>query len=90
MTALYASLLRSTIAELDARAKTISPKAFVTLTCWPGKWQLTVWSIGSQVYRQFEGPEPQPLLDEASEILTEHSPDTVARTLGLELLATQS
>ena len=82
---IYANLMRGVVQTLDRRAKTISPHAFVTLTCWPDKWQFNVWYIGGS-QKQFEGPEPQPLIDQADEFIKEHEPDTVARTLGLELL----
>lgn len=81
---LFANLLRGVIQCLDKRAKTISRDGYVVLRCWADKWQLAVYGIGRPA--EFEGPEPQPLIDQADAFIVEHEPDTVARTLGLDLL----
>ena len=82
--ALYADLLRSAVAELDRRAKSISQKAFVTIRVWPDRWTVNVWEIAGRQLRQFEGPKPAPLIEEALDLLTQHNPDGVMRTLGIE------
>lgn len=80
---LFATLLRSVITELDRRAKTISCQAFVTLEAWPQKWILHVWNIGKP-NTGFEGDDLDALFAQADAFLTEHEPEMVARTLGIE------
>lgn len=86
MSDLYANLVRSAVAEMDRRAKTISPNARVRLDCQSSYWRLWIDldEGSSRVSRFFDGETPHEALTRAEEFLTEHEPAKVAQALGLE------